>query len=161
MKIIEKYNSTSLVIRIITGLVIGSILGLVWKGSSFLPLLGKLFITSLKAVAPLLVFVLVLAALARGNEKLDERFSTVIFLYLFSTLLASVAAVIASFLFPLTLKLSTAATAEQLPGGVLEVLANLTLNMVANPINSIAQGNYIGILFWAVVFGFGDRKSVV
>ena len=160
MKIIEKYNSTSLVIRIITGLVIGSILGLVWKGSSFLPLLGKLFITSLKAVAPLLVFVLVLAALAKGNEKLDERFSTVIFLYLFSTLLASVAAVIASFLFPLTLKLSTAATAEQLPGGVLEVLANLTLNMVANPIHSIAQGNYIGILFWAVVFGFGARKHI-
>ena len=102
MKIIKKYNSVSLIIRIICGLILGIVLGLIFKNLQVVPLLGSLFVNSLKAIAPILVFVLVVSALATGNNKLDSRFGLVIALYMISTLLASLVAVIASFVFPQT-----------------------------------------------------------
>lgn len=158
MKIIKAYNDTSLIIRIICGLVIGSILGVAFHGLPILALMGNLFVGALKAIAPVLVFVLVVSALAQGKNKLDRRFLLVITLYMSSTLLASVVAVIASFLFPQTLKLSTAAEAEVIPSGVGEVLSNLLLNMVANPVGALVEGRYIGILFWAVIIGLAAKK---
>ena len=80
MKVIEKYNETSLIIRILIGLVIGAVLGLTVNGLSFVSLLGSVFVGALKAVAPLLVFVLVISSLSQGNDKLDRRFALVIFL---------------------------------------------------------------------------------
>lgn len=158
MKIIEKYNSVSLIIRIICGLVIGTILGLLFKDLPVVPLFGDLFVGALKAVAPVLVFALVLSALAQGNDKLDSRFGLVIALYLISTLLASVVAVVGSFIFPQTIKLAETATADTIPTGIGEVLSALFLNMIANPIGALLEGRYIGILFWAVVFGVAAKK---
>ena len=156
--IVDRYNKTSLIIRIIIGLVIGAVLGLISGNLGVIALLGDLFVGALKAIAPVLVFVLVVSALAQGNDKLDSRFGTVIALYMISTFLASVIAVIGSFIFPQTLKLSAGAEAESVPTGIGEVLGNLLKGMVGNPINSIAEGRYIGILFWAAVVGIAAKK---
>ena len=156
--IVDRYNKTSLIIRIIIGLVIGAVLGLISGNLGIIALLGDLFVGALKAIAPVLVFVLVVSALAQGNDKLDSRFGTVIALYMISTFLASVVAVIGSFIFPQTLKLSASAEAESVPTGIGEVLGNLLKGMVGNPINSIAEGRYIGILFWAAVIGIAAKK---
>ena len=156
--IVERYNKTSLIFRIIIGLVIGAVLGLISGNLGIIALLGDLFVGALKAIAPVLVFVLVVSALAQGNDKLDSRFGTVIALYMISTFLASVVAVIGSFIFPQTLKLSASAEAESVPTGIGEVLGNLLKGMVGNPINSIAEGRYIGILFWAAVIGIAAKK---
>lgn len=156
--IVDRYNKTSLIIRIIIGLVIGAVLGLISGNLGVIALLGDLFVGALKAIAPVLVFVLVVSALAQGNDKLDSRFGTVIALYMISTFLASVIAVIGSFIFPQTLKLAAGAEAESVPTGIGEVLGNLLKGMVGNPINSIAEGRYIGILFWAAVVGIAAKK---
>ncbi len=159
MKIIKAYNNTSLIIRILCGLVIGTALGLLFDNLGIISLLGTLSVGALKAVAPVLVFVLVISALAQGNDKLDRRFLLVIVLYMASTLLASVVAVVGSFLFPQTIMLSEAAQSDVVPTGVGEVLSNLLINMVANPIGALVEGRYIGILFWAVILGLAAKKA--
>lgn len=158
MKLIKAYNKVSLIVRIICGLLIGVLLGLTFDNLAVVTLLGTVFVSALKAIAPILVFVLVISALAGGNDKLDRRFGLVIAFYLVSTLLASVVAVVASYIFPQTIKLSEAAEAELVPTGVGEVLSNLVTNMVANPLASIVDGNYIGILFWAVLLGLVAKR---
>ena len=100
-KFVEKYNSSSLILRIFIGLAVGVVLGLLFPGGSVIPLFGKLFVGALKSVAPILVFVLVISSLAQGQTGFDSRFGYVIFLYMFSTLMAGVVAVVASFLFPI------------------------------------------------------------
>ena len=151
--VVAKYNSMSLIFRILIGLVIGLILGLAVPGAQWIAVAGDLFVGALKAIAPVLVFVLVSSALVQGQEKLDSRFGLVLALYMVSTFLAAVVAVIGSFAFPQTLVLNVAATEQAAPSGIGEVLRNLLLNMVANPLGSIVEGKYIGILFWAVAFG--------
>ncbi len=151
--IIGKYNSISLIIRILCGLVLGAVLGLFAPGLPVIGLLGDLFVGALKAVAPVLVFVLVVSALTQGMNKLDRRFGTVICLYIVSTLLASVVAVIGSFIFPQTIKLAETAQADVIPTGIVEVLRNLLLDMVSNPLSAIVEGRYVGVLFWAAVLG--------
>ncbi|MCR5774760.1 MAG: serine/threonine transporter SstT [Lachnospiraceae bacterium] len=158
MKIIKAYNSVSLIIRIVCGLLIGAVLGLLFDDLAVVAMLGTLFVGALKAVAPVLVFVLVVSALAQGNDKLDRRFGLVIILYLVSTLLASVLAVVASFIFPQTIMLSEAAEAEAVPTGVGEVLSNLLVNMMGNPVGALVEGRYIGILFWAVIIGLAAKR---
>jgi serine/threonine transporter len=153
MKIIKKYNETSLILRILAGLVIGVILGLLIPGNTVIPILGKLFVGALKSVAPILVFVLVISSLTQGNKGFDRRFYLVIILYLSSTLIAAVTAVAASFLFPLTVKLTGSADVSSAPSGVGEVLKNLLLSTVNNPIEALAGANYVSILFWAVLLG--------
>ena len=159
MKLVKAYNSVSLIVRIICGLVIGALLGLAFVNLPVVPLLGSIFVGALKAVAPVLVFVLVISALAQGNDKLDRRFVTVIALYMVSTLLASVVAVVGSFIFPQTIMLSQAAEADVVPTGVGEVLSNLLTSMVANPVGALVEGRYIGILFWAVVLGIAAKRK--
>ena len=156
--LVAKYNSTSLIVRIIIGLVIGLILGLLVPGAQWITVAGDLFVGALKAIAPVLVFVLVSSALVQGQEKLDSRFGLVLVLYMVSTFLAAVVAVIGSFMFPQTLVLNVAATEQAAPSGIGEVLRGLLLNMVANPLGSIVEGKYIGILFWAVAFGLVMNK---
>ncbi|NEX00728.1 serine/threonine transporter [Pseudobutyrivibrio sp. NOR37] len=158
MNLIKKYTSVSLILRIIIGLLLGVAFGLAFDNLGFLSLLGTIFVGALKAVAPVLVFVLVIAALAQGNDKLDRRFGLVLILYMTSTLLASVIAVVGSFIFPQTLTLTEAAQADTVPSSVGEVLSNLLINMVSNPVNSLAEGRYIGILFWAVVLGVAAKR---
>jgi len=153
MNIIKKYNETSLILRIIIGLVTGVILGLLIPGTPVIPILGKLFVGALKAVAPILVFILIISSLTQGNTGFDKRFSLVIILYLASTLIAGLTAVAASFLFPLTVKMTGTADVSSAPSGVGEVLQNLLLGTVSNPVDALSQGNYVSILFWAVLLG--------
>ena len=152
-KVIKKYNETSLILRIVIGLAIGIVLGLLIPDIPFISLFGDLFVGALKAIAPILVFVLVISSLACGAGGLDSRFGYVIFLYLFSTLLAGIVAVFASFLFPLTVKLTGTADISAAPSGVGSVLKNLVVSMVSNPVDALTRGNYISILFWAVLLG--------
>ena len=158
MNIVKAYNSVSLIIRILCGLLIGAVLGLLFNNLQIITLLGTIFVGALKAIAPVLVFVLVVSALAQGNDKLDRRFGLVILLYMVSTFLASVVAVVGSYVFPQTIILSEAAEADTVPTGVGEVLSNLLVNMVGNPIGAIVDGRYIGILFWAVVLGLASKR---
>lgn len=152
-KLIVRYNKTSLIIRILIGLAIGAVLGLLIPEATGIAILGDLFVGALKAIAPLLVFVLVITSLAQGNTGFDGRFGFVIFEYLFSTFCAAVVAVITSFAFPITLTLTDAAQSDSVPSGIGEVLENLVLSLIDNPVSAIAEANYIGVLFWAVIFG--------
>ena len=159
--IIEKWNSISLVKRILCGLVIGVILGLVAKQATVIGLLGELFVGALKAVAPVLVFFLVMGSLAQHKDGQKSNMGTVIGLYLIATFAAALVAVVGSFIFPVTVNLGAAAAAEgaTAPGGIGEVLKTLLLNVVSNPVKSIVEANYIGILAWACVFGLALRKA--
>ena len=157
-KIWTKWNSTSLILRIAAGLVIGVILALVIPQASAISILGSLFVGALKAIAPILVFVLVISSLAQTGKGVGKQFTTVIVLYMVSTLLAAIVAVFASFLFPVTLQFTDAASGTA-PGNIGEVLTTLLGNIVSNPVSSLANANYIGILFWAVVLGIALRKS--
>ena len=150
--ILRKWVETPLVLRILAGLIIGAILGLIVPKWTVIGILGEVFVGALKAIAPILVFVLVISALANAKGGIGPQFRTVIFLYFFTTLLASIAAVLFSFAFPTTLELTAAATGDA-PSGIGEVLKTLLTNMVQNPVASLANANYIGILVWAVIFG--------
>ena len=156
-KIFAKWNDIPLVARILVGLVLGAILGLTVPQASVIGILGDVFVGALKAIAPILVFVLIISALANANGQIGSRFRTVIVLYLMTTLLASFLAVAASYAFPVTLKL-TDAVQQEAPSGIGQVLKTLITNMVQNPISAMSGGNYIGILTWAVIFGIALRK---
>ena len=157
-KIVGKYTNTSLVLRILCGLVIGALLGIFLPNIGWIGILGDLFVGSLKAIAPLLVAVLVISSLSQGSAKLDKRFGLILFLYIISTFLATVVAVAGSFIFPQTLTLAETAKAEAIPTGIGEVLKNLLTSMIANPFGSLGEGKYIGILFWAVILGLALKK---
>ena len=152
------YNGVSLIVRILIGLVIGAVLALAVPGAGWVAELGTLFVGALKGIAPVLVFVIVASALAQGSSKLDRRFGTVIWLYMLTTFLAAAIAAVASFLFPQTVVLAEAAQSDVVPQGLGEVMNTLLANFVANPISSIMNGNYIGILFWACLFGLAMKK---
>jgi serine/threonine transporter len=152
MNLLQKWTQSSLVLRILIGLVAGVVLGLTLPGWTWIGILGKIFVSALKAIAPVLVFVLVMASIAKANGGLGPRFRTVISLYLISTLGAALLAVLGSTLFPITLRLQDVAEGSA-PSALADVFSNLLTNMVANPLMSIAQANYIGILFWAVLMG--------
>lgn len=153
----DKYNGVSLIIRIIVGLIAGTALALVVPHMTWIGEFGTLFVSALKAVAPILVFVLVASALAQGNSKLDSRFGTVLFLYLFTTFLSAVVAVLTSCMFPQTISLGDAADADVVPQGLSEVVQTLLTNIVANPIQAMIDGNYICILMWACLFGLAMK----
>ena len=141
-------------LRIAIGLVIGAALGLAVPQWSGIGILGHIFVSALKAIAPVLVAFLVCSSIAKANGGLGPRFRTVIILYLSATLVAAAVAVAGSFIFPVTLDLKDAASGSA-PGGLADVFKNLLSNMVMNPLQSIATANYIGILFWAIVVGLG------
>ena len=140
--LLQKWNSLSLIVRILIGLIIGAILGVAAPKATGLALLGDLFVGALRAVAPILVFVLVIASLANSKSNGAKNMRIVIILYMLTTFIGAVVAVCGSFLFPITLRLGKAATSEAAPPtGVLEVL------------------NYIGILAWADVFGLALKAA--
>ncbi|MBR6372821.1 MAG: serine/threonine transporter SstT [Victivallales bacterium] len=157
----SKYSFTNLSLpqRILIGLVMGTILGLLFPNASWIGILGSLFVGGLKAIAPMLVFLLVIASLARSQTGFDRRFGFVIFEYLLSTFLAAILAVAASFLYPVRIALDVEQVVENTaPGGVWEILEGQLLGMVANPMKSIADANYISILFWAILIGALAKK---
>lgn len=159
-RFISTWNRTSLIKRIAIGVVIGALLGLLIPKITVIGLLGDMFVGGLKAIAPLLVFALVANALSQTREDQQSNMKTVIVLYLFGTFAAALTAVISHYIFPISLKLgAAAATKASAPQGVGEVFKDLLLKMVDNPINALAQANYIGVLVWAVVFGFAMRTA--
>ncbi len=166
-KIFQRYCEVSLIKRILVGLAIGVILALVipqdgpeWalQVGSVISLLGDIFVGALRAVAPILVFFLVMSALM--NAKTAGTMKTVIILYIISTLVAALVAVIGSFIFPIDLTLAVADNIEQSsPEGIGEVLTTIIMNIVANPVDALANANFIGILAWAIVLGIALRAT--
>lgn len=161
--IINAYRRLGLVPAIIIGLVAGVMVGqLMPTLGQGLGLLGDLFVGALKAVAPLLVFVLVLSAL--GTHKHSDsggRIKPVLVLYLFGTFMAALTAVVASMVFPVELAglMASEAVEQAAPTSLQEVLKNLAMNVVQNPIRALVEANYIGVLAWAVLIGFGLRGA--
>ena len=159
-KLWNKWTEIALVKRILVGLVLGAILGLTVQGATGISILGDVFVSALKAIAPLLVFFLVISSLCNAGNSHGGVIKTVIILYMFSTVLAAVIAVFASMAFPVKLTLATAAATDTAaPQGVAEVLNNLLLNVVANPVSSLVNANYVGILTWAILLGLTFRAA--
>ena len=158
--LIARWNQISLVKRILIGIVIGFILALAApEAASGVSILGSLFVSALKAVAPVLVFVLVIHAIAKQSGGQKTNMKSILVLYAIGTFLAGAVAVVASFLFPTTLTLKEAAGDVSPPSGVGEVLETLVFNIFTNPVTAIMEANYIGILAWAVVLGIALKKA--
>lgn len=150
--ILEKWTSVSLVLRIIVGLVIGAVLGIAVPQWTGIAILGRVFVSALKAIAPVLVAVLVASSIAKAGGGLGPRFRTVISRYMLSTFIAAILAVVGSFLFPVTLDLTDAAEGSA-PGSLADVFTVLLTSIVENPVSAVANANYIGILFWSIIIG--------
>ena len=158
--IIALYQKVGLVSLIIIGLIIGILIG--WLAPSLgiaIGILGTLFVGALKAVAPVLVFVLVMAAVSQHRQGSEVYVRPVLIMYIFGTFLAALTAVTASFLFPTELTLVNSTVEQIPPANLKEVLTTLLMNLVANPVNAIANANYMGILAWALVIGFALRHA--
>lgn len=139
-------------LRICIGMLLGALLGVVLPAWKWIGIFGSVFVGALKAIAPVLVAVLVAASIASAGGGLGRRFRTVILLYLVSTLGAALVAVAGSFLFPVSLQLGQSAQGAG-PSSITDVFRNLITNMVANPLDAVVSANYIGILFWAILAG--------
>ena len=161
MSIIKKWNSISLIIRILIGLVVGAVLGLLLPKLTGIGILGTLFVGALKAIAPVLVFVLVSASIANAKGGNAGKFRTAIFLYLFSTLCAAVVAVFVNFIHPVTISLAGLDPTEGYspPGSMSEIILNLLTSVIDNPVKALANANYIGILFWSVILGLALKRA--
>lgn len=158
MSIWNKWTRISLVKRILVGLLIGAVLGVVVPGVTVLAVLGDLFVGALKALAPLLVFFIIMNSLSHHKKGGSTNMTAVIVLYLAGTFMAALCAVVASFLFPSTLTL-TVGVEQAAPGGIGEVLKDLLMNAVSNPVASLVNANYIGVLTWGVIFGLALREA--
>lgn len=158
--LMKKWNSLSLVKRIFVGLIIGISLALtVPEQVSGITIFGSLFVGALKAIAPILVFFLVMSAISGHREGTETNMKSIIVLYLLGTFLAGLIAVIASFLFPVSLTLGAGVDSITPPGGVVEVLKALLMNVVDNPVKALFNANYIGILAWAIVLGLAIKGA--
>ena len=150
------YTKTPLILRIAIGLVIGICLGLWVPEAGFVTVFGGIFVGALKAIAPILVFVLVVASLASAGKGIGNRFKSVIFFYMLSTFLAAVIAVVLSFIFRTTIPLAQAVE-QTAPTGLGEVFRTLMGNMVMNPVSALINANYVGILTWSIILGLALR----
>lgn len=158
--IFRAWNKLSLIVQIIIGLVIGISLAVIApKQLAFLTLFGDLFVGALKAIAPLMVFILVMAAIAQHKSGTKTNMSTVIVLYIVGTLSAGLCAVVASFLFPQTLILAKSAEKVAAPDNIISVLKTVLLNAIDNPINAIVNTNFLGVLAWAIIIGVALRSA--
>lgn len=153
-------NKISLVKQILIGLVLGLIVALYAPDlASRVALLGTLFVGALKAVAPLLVLFLIMSALSGQKQGVETNMKSIVLLYVLGTFSAAFIAVVASFLYPVDLKLVANASDVTPPNGIVEVLRTLVLNLVDNPVHALLTGNYIGILSWSIVFGVALRNA--
>ncbi|WP_410472866.1 serine/threonine transporter SstT [Faucicola mancuniensis] len=160
-KLFQAYQRIGLVPLIVIGLVLGAIVGGVMPDNvvKFFSIFGSLFVGALKAIAPLLIFVLVIASLAQHKTGTQVNVRPTLMLYLIGTFLAALTAVVASTLFPTNITLVTGEISQKPPSGLAEVITTLLGNMVSNPINSIATANYMGVLTWAILLGLALRHA--
>lgn len=157
---LQRVMRGNIVKQILAGLVLGILLSWLSPGTALAAgLLGTLFVGALKAVAPVLVLVLVMASVANHRQGQKISIRPILLLYLIGTFTAALTAVVVSFLFPSTLHLVAAATDVVAPSGIVGVLEGLLMNIVANPVDALIKGNYIGILVWAAGLGFALRHS--
>ncbi|RFU61781.1 serine/threonine transporter SstT [Peribacillus glennii] len=158
--ILKKWGQISLVKQIFIGLIIGIILAVTMpEAAKPIVIFGSLFVGALKAIAPVLVLFLVMSAIAQHKRGHKTNMKSIIVLYLSGTFLAGLIAVVVSFIFPVSLTLAKGAEGVTPPGGVVEVLKTLLLNIVDNPVKAIVNANYIGILAWAVLLGLALRNA--
>ena len=158
--LLQIFNRTSLVLQIFIGLLAGIALVLLWpEAASRVSFLGTVFVSALKAVAPVLVFILVTASIANHQRDQQTHIRPILLLYLFGTFSAALIAVSASFVFPSSLTLVSNSADLTPPGGISEVLQTLLLNVVDNPVNALLKGNFIGILAWAIGLGLAFRHA--
>ena len=154
------YTGTHLITRIFCGILLGAVLAIFCPGINGISILGNLFVGALKSVAPILVAVLVTASVAQASGGLGKRFGTVIGLYISSTLIASLVAVLASRLFPVTLTLTGVdAGGEMAPAALSEVIGNLLLGLISNPISAVSNAAYLSVLFWSIVMGLALKNT--
>ena len=159
-ELFKRWNKISLVKRILIGLIIGIILALtIPTVASPIVTFGSLFVGALKAIAPILVFFLVMTAISQHKSGQKTNMKSIIILYLVGTFLAGLTAVVASFIFPIKLTLVAGINDITPPGGVIEVLKNLLMNVVDNPVKALFNANYIGILSWAIILGLALKNA--
>lgn len=152
--ILRLWQQSNLMLRILFGIIIGSVLALTLPGHNIISMLGDLFVGALKGIAPVLVAVLVTSSIATARNGLGSRFRTVILLYMLTTLMAAVVAVLASFLFPINIALANVEAASgAAPGELNDVFSNIIREVMSNPITAVANAKYLSILFWAVIIG--------
>ena len=152
--ILQAWQKSNLMLRILIGIIIGAVLALTIPGHSIIAILGDLFVGALKAMAPVLVAILVMSSVATARNSIGSRFRTIILLSMLTTLMASVIAVVGSFLFPVNIALVNVESATgSAPGQLSDVFRNFLNGIMSNPITAIANANYLSILFWAVVIG--------
>ena len=159
-QVYDKWESISLVYRILGGLLIGLVLALIVPGNDYIPILGSLFIGALKAIAPFLVLFLVIGSLSKSGKGIGPRFRLVIILYVVSTIISAIVATLISFGFPADIALvvppeSTSGS----PDSAYDLISGLLMKLVCNPIEALMTGNYLGILFWAVIVGIILRTT--
>ena len=158
--LLQKLKRTSLVTQIVIGLIAGILLAWLAPAAALsVAFIGKVFVSALKAVAPILVFVLVMASIANHKHGQETHIRPILVLYLFGTFAAAVVAVIASMLFPSNLVLATENVAIAAPGGISEVMQSLLLSVVDNPVSALMNANFIGILAWAIGMGIAIRHA--
>jgi serine/threonine transporter len=158
--LMNKWSQMSLVKQIIIGMIIGIILAVtIPEQAKSVVILGSLFVGALKAIAPALVLFLVMGAISQHKSGHQTNMKSIVVLYLLGTFLAGLIAVIASFMFPVSLTLVKGVENVTPPAGVVEVLKSLLLNLVDNPVKALFSANYIGILSWAVLLGFALRNA--
>ncbi|WP_027017201.1 serine/threonine transporter SstT [Comamonas composti] len=158
--LIDWMARTSLVAQIATGLAAGGLLAWLWpEGAAQAGLLGTLFIAALKAVAPVLVLLLVLSATCNHKPGRSTQLKPVLMLYLVGTFSAAVIAVLASMLFPSRIEFSNASAMQGAPSRISEVLLSVLQSAFDNPVHALESGNYIGILVWAVALGLALRHA--
>ena len=155
------FNAIPFIMQVIIGLILGIIIALIYPhDTTVMPALGSLFVSALKAIAPLLVFVLVSSAIARHNKGTKTNMKPVIVVYFFSMILASVLALSMTYIFPVTFPtLADAAQDIAPPQGISEVLINFVMQAVDNPVNALLRGNYVAILVWGITFGLMFRVA--
>ena len=152
--ILQAWQKSNLMLRILIGIIIGAVLALTIPGHSVIAILGDLFVGALKAMAPVLVAILVMSSVATARNSIGSRFRIIILLYMLTTLMAAVIAVVGSFLFPVNIALVNVASATgSAPGELSDVFRHFLNGIMSNPITAIANANYLSILFWAVVIG--------
>ena len=158
--LLQKLKRTSLVTQIVIGLIAGILLAWLAPAAALsVAFIGKVFVSALKAVAPILVFVLVMASIANHKHGQETHIRPILVLYLFGTFAAAVVAVIASMMFPSSLVLVTENIAIAAPGGISEVMQSLLLSVVDNPVSALMNANFIGILAWAIGMGVAIRHA--
>ncbi|MCG8472913.1 MAG: serine/threonine transporter SstT [Desulfobacterales bacterium] len=158
--IFKRIAEGSLVLQILIGIIAGVLLAVASPSAAgSAGLFGSLFVKALKAVAPILVFVIVASSIANQKKGAHTNMRSIIGLYLVGTFMAALVAVVLSFLFPTTLTLVATNTSATPPDGIREVLNTLLFKIVDNPVNALASGNFIGILAWAVALGIAFQHT--